>query len=370
MVWYPTILSFIAGTAAYLIDPTLANSKTYLISMILIVFWGLTVINLFGMKVSATVNSICGLIGTMIPMVLLILLAIIWIIQGNPAHIHFDYASMLPSLDARSHWVSLTAIMASFLGIELAGVHVNDIRNPQKNFPRAMGYSSILLIVTMLFGALAIAYILPDKEINLVAGVMQTFNNFFHEFHMEWATPVLTVLILVGSIGGIINWLISPAKGLLHAAEYGFLPKFFRQTNRHGVAYPILIAQAILVSLFCLIFLLVPSVNAFYWFLTGLSTNLYMIMYVLMFLSAIKLYYCFEDRPISFRIPGKHIGLWTTALLGLIGCGITIFVGFFPPEDLLISTTYYASLMIIGMTLMILPIFLFYWYRAATHPNH
>jgi len=277
---------------------------------------------------------------------------------------------MLPSLDARSHWVSLTAIMASFLGIELAGVHVNDIRNPQKNFPRAMGYSSILLIVTMLFGALAIAYILPDKEINLVAGVMQTFNNFFHEFHMEWATPVLTVLILVGSIGGIINWLISPAKGLLHAAEYGFLPKFFRQTNRHGVAYPILIAQAILVSLFCLIFLLVPSVNAFYWFLTGLSTNLYMIMYVLMFLSAIKLYYCFEDRPISFRIPGKHIGLWTTALLGLIGCGITIFVGFFPPEDLLISTTYYASLMIIGMTLMILPIFLFYWYRAATHPNH
>jgi len=90
MVWYPTILSFIAGTAAYLIDPTLANSKTYLISMILIVFWGLTVINLFGMKVSATVNSICGLIGTMIPMVLLILLAIIWIIQGNPAHIHFD----------------------------------------------------------------------------------------------------------------------------------------------------------------------------------------------------------------------------------------------------------------------------------------
>ena len=40
MVWYPTILSFIAGTAAYLVDPVLAENKTYLISVILIVFWG------------------------------------------------------------------------------------------------------------------------------------------------------------------------------------------------------------------------------------------------------------------------------------------------------------------------------------------
>lgn len=39
MVWYPTILSFIAGTAAYLVDPELAQNKVYLISCILIVFW-------------------------------------------------------------------------------------------------------------------------------------------------------------------------------------------------------------------------------------------------------------------------------------------------------------------------------------------
>ncbi|MBM3199185.1 MAG: amino acid permease, partial [Chlamydiae bacterium] len=31
MVWYPTILSFIAGTAAYLINPDLANQEGYLV---------------------------------------------------------------------------------------------------------------------------------------------------------------------------------------------------------------------------------------------------------------------------------------------------------------------------------------------------
>ena len=38
MVWYPTILSFIAATLAYLIEPSLAQNKFYLISVILIVF--------------------------------------------------------------------------------------------------------------------------------------------------------------------------------------------------------------------------------------------------------------------------------------------------------------------------------------------
>lgn len=367
MVWYPTILSFIAGTAAYLLDPSLANNKLYLTSVILVVFWGLTVVNLFGIHVSAIVNSICSLIGTMIPMLFLIILGISWAAKGNPAQISFDYQSCVPALDHSANWVSLTAIMASFVGIELAGVHVNDIRHPQKNFPKALSYAAFFLIFTMLFGALAIAYIVPLQEINLLVGVLQTFTNFFKAFHIEWATPVLAVLILIGSVGSIINWLISPAKGLMHAAEYGFLPPLFRKKNRHAVAYPILITQGILVSLFCLLFFLVPSVNAFYWFLTGLSTNLYMFMYILMFLSAIKLYYSFKDRPVSFRIPGKHLGIWITSLLGLFGCAITIIVGFFPPEDLHIDNRYYALMMAAGMFLMIFPVFLFYWYRHVTH---
>ncbi len=364
MVWYPTILSFIAGTAAYIIDPSLTENKAYLITVILVVFWILTFINLFGIKVSAKVNSYCGLIGTMFPMVLLIILAIIWLLSNHKPEIHFTWHTIFPTLNNTENWVSLTAIMAAFLGIELAGVHVNDIRNPQKNFPKALGFSCFFLITTMLFGSLAIAMVLPSSEINLVAGIMQVFTNFFTVFHMEWAIPLLTILILVGSIGGIINWLISPAKGLLHAAEYGFLPPIFLKKNRYGVAYNILIAQAILVSLFCLVFFLVPSVNAFYWFLTGLSTDLYILMYVLLFLSGLKLHYTLKNRSTSFRVPGKSFGIWLTCLLGIFGCLVTIIVGFFPPKNLQISFTYYASLILLGNILMIAPVFLFYLYRG------
>ena len=52
MVWYPTMLSFIAGTFAYLIDPQLAENKTYLVASILFIFWSMTFINMRGLNVS------------------------------------------------------------------------------------------------------------------------------------------------------------------------------------------------------------------------------------------------------------------------------------------------------------------------------
>ncbi len=364
MVWYPTILSFIAGTAAYLANPELARNEGYLVVCILVVFWGITLVNLKGIHFSLRVNSICAMIGTVIPLILLIGLGAFWALSGKPLQIDVSTSTLIPPLSNSTNWISLIAIMASFLGMELAGVHVNDIRNPQRNFPRAILIASFFILVTMVLGSLAIAFVLPVDEINLVSGVIQVFSNFFEVFGIKHLTPVLTTMIVVGTIGSITNWLISPAKGLLHAAEFGFLPPFFRHKNKHGVASNVLIVQAILVTLFSSVFLLVPSVNGFYWFLTALSTELYMIMYILMFFAALYLHHRYVDRPKAFKIPGKHYGMWITSLLGLFGCTITIIVSFFPPDHVDIGTPLHYILMICGgNVLTITPVLFFFWYK-------
>ncbi|HEY5260105.1 MAG TPA: APC family permease [Rhabdochlamydiaceae bacterium] len=364
MVWYPTILSFIAGTAAYIIKPELAQNKGYLVAVTLLTFWILTWVNLKGIEFSAKVNGICVLIGTMFPMLFLVALGGIWITSGMPLAIKFDSASIFPSLDNATNWISLTAIMASFLGMELSGVHVNSIHNPQRNFPKAMAYSALFILFSMLFGSLAIAFVIPTHEIRLVDGVMQVFTDFFQSFHMPWFIPILTLLIVVGSVGGMINWLIAPAKGLLHAAEWKFLPPFFSKLNRHGVPKNLLLVQATLVSLFCLAFLLVPSINSFYWFLTGLSTELYMMMYVMIFLSALRLHYTHKIRTKVFKIPGNHVGMWMTILLGLFGCTVTLIIGFFPPDELHLDGLTYALMILLGCVVMVLPVLFFYWYHG------
>lgn len=364
MVWYPTILSFVAGTLAYLINPELAQNKTYLITCILTVFWGLTFVNLKGLHISALINNIFATIGTILPMILLIVLGVIWVVRGQIRQISLHISDMLPSLSDSTNWVSLIAITASFVGMELSGVHISDIKEPQKNFPKAVFLAALFIFFSMGFGALAIAFVLPNQEINLVSGVMQVFTSFFNAFGLSALMPVLTLLIVIGSIGTMINWLISPAKGLLHASEFGFLPSFFTRKNKAGVAYNILIAQAILVTAVCFVFLLEPTINAFYWFLTALSTELYMIMYILMFCAALRLHYRYISRPLAFKIPGKTLGIWIVALLGLGGCLTTIIVSFFPPEAINTGGAIRYLKMIIGGNLItIAPVFLFFLYR-------
>jgi glutamate:GABA antiporter len=364
IVWYPTILSAIAGTAAYLINPELIHHKGYLVVSILTIFWSVTLLNFLGLHFSSLVNTVCGLMGIIIPMLFLIILGGVWVFSGQPLQIELTAKSIVPCFSDTTCWVSLIAIMASFLGMELAGVHVNDIKDPQKNFPKAILLSSLFILVTMVLGSLAIAFVLPMEKISLVSGVMQVLSSLFEEFGLTFLTPVLTILITLGLTGSIINWLISPAKGLLHAAEFGYLPPFFRKKNSRGVPTNILLMQAVLVSLFCFLFLLVPGVNAFYWFLTALSTELYMIMYILMFLAALKLHYKYVNRPLSFKIPGKTYGMWLTALLGCAGCMTTIAVSFFPPDNIDVgSNTRYVLMVAIANFLTILPVFLFYLYK-------
>lgn len=366
MVWYPTILSFLAGTAAYLFDPVLMNSKLYMVCGISGIFWILTLINLFGIHVSAKVNSIFALSGTVFPMLLLIVLGALWFLWGEPRAIEISFNSIFPSLTHFETWTALEAVMASFLGMELIGVHVGHVENPQKTFPKAILLASVYILGTMLLGSLMIAVVLPLEKINLAGGLMQVFAGFFQAFQLDGLIFVMSFLIVIGSLGGMINWIISPAKGLLHASEHGFLPKFLSHINRHGAASRILIAQAILVTLFCSVFLLVPTVNAFYWLLTALSNCLYMLMYILMFLAALRLR--LKHPSGAFKVPLGYPGLLFVCLLGLIGAFLTILFGFVPPENIDVgSAGRYATIIGCGILLLTSPAFFLISYKKRRH---
>jgi len=363
LVWYPTILSFIAATIAYLIDPDLAQNPTYLMLMVMGIFWTVTLINLKGIDFSVKVNSFCATIGTIMPMCLLFILGAIWYLKKEVIQINLSFTSLVPDLTDTNNWVSLIAIMASFLGMELSGVHVNDIKNPQKNFPKAVFISALFILISMMMGSLAIAIVIPQQKISLVSGVMQVFDTFFNAFNLSFLTPVIAVLIVIGSMGGIINWILSPAKGLLHAAEFNYLPKIFLKKNKHHVASSVLIMQACVVSLICLIFQLVPSVNSFYWFLTALSTGLYMMMYVLMFFAVIKLKDFKAHSEKVFQIPFGLAGKLCVSILGLFGCLATIYISYFPPSTLQIEKSVYFKWILFGNIFSLAPVLLFFGYK-------
>lgn len=366
LVWFPSILSFIAATATYFFNPALASNKTYLVTVILIVFWAMTLMNLAGIHRSASLATIFSILGALVPMGLIIGFATFWILSGRPVQIHFHLHNLVPVFshaESFSSLTALTAIMASFLGVELATVHINEVKNPEKSFPRALFFSVLIILVTMTLGALAIGLVLPADQINLVDGVMQTFTLFFTTYHCTFFIPIIMLMIICGGLGGMISYIISPAKGMLQVAESGYLPFFFAKKNQNGVPTRLLITQAIIVSMFCSAWGLMPSVNGSYWLLTDLSTELYILMYVLMFLSALILRK--RTTPlVHFTIPGGVIGTRITCFLGLLGCVVTLVVGFIPPSNIDVgSNIHYLTIFAGGVILMILPVFGFYAYK-------
>ncbi|MBN9230675.1 MAG: amino acid permease [Legionella sp.] len=362
VIWYPTILSFVTGTIGYLINPTLSGNPYFLWTIIVTCFWGATLLNLRGMSSSAIFSNLCSLAGLLLPMSLIIGLGVVWIVQGNPLQIQFDIPSIVPHVSDHSMWVSLTAIIMSFCGIEIATVHANDVANPQHAFPKVLIYSVTIILSTLILGSLAIAVVLPHNDINLVAGIMQAFSAFFSSYHMHWMMPVVALMLVLGGLGGVSNWIIAPTKGLLVAAEDGNLPEFFQKVNKQGAPVVMLFGQAIIVTVLSALFLFMPSVNGSYWLLTALAAQLYMLMYLLMFLAAIKLRLSSPDHPRAFKIAGGIGGMLFVSFIGIIGVLATLAVSFIPPEGINVgSMARYELTLIGGLIFMCIPPFISNW---------
>lgn len=356
VIWYPTILSFVAGTIGYLINPDLTNSPYFLWFVIVSSFWGATLLNLQGMHSSALFSNFCSIAGLLIPMALIITLGLIWIIQGNGLQINFAYSSLVPHLTDKSMWVSLTAIIMSFCGIEIATVHANHVDNPQYAFPRSLIYAVIIILTTLILGSLAIAIVLPGKDINLVAGIMQAFEAFFKTYHIHWIMPFIAMMLVLGGLGSVSNWIIAPTTGLMVAAKEGNLPLIFQKSNNKGAPVVMLLSQAIIVTLLSTLFLFMPSVNGSYWLLTALAAQLYMLMYLIMLISAIRLRIQEPDHPRPFKIPGGLIGISVVAGIGIIGVLTAFFVSFIPPKEINVgSLASYEMTLLGGLILMCLP---------------
>lgn len=359
VVWYPTIMSFIAVTMAYLIDPNLAHSKVYVLSSTVILFWFATFLNFFGMRLSSWVSIIGAIIGTLLPMLVIISLGVLWIGAGNPIQIKISPHTFLPDLSSPNNLAFLTAVLFGLIGIEMSAVHADEVQNPRRDYPKALFISTLIILGSLIFASLAIAIVIPQKNINLISGLLDAFKIFLNAFGLSWMLPFLAIMIVLGSLSGVSAWLIGPTKGLLVCARDGGIPHFFQQTNRYGVPVRILLVQAIIVTILAGAFVLLPTLNSAYWILSDLTAQLALIVYVFMLAAVVRLRYKAPDVERTFAIGGGRVGVWLVAGCGILSCIVALVLGFFPPSQINVGNHNYYELMLCGgMLLACFPVLL------------
>lgn len=362
VIWYPTVLSFAAASLAYIISPDLARNNLYTIAVILVVYWLGTLLTFRGISLAGLIGSWGVILGTLIPGGIIIVLAVLWLMGGNPSAAPLTTNYLIPDLTKFSNLVLAISIFLSFAGMEMNAVHITETKDPEKNYPRAIFIAMVVILALFILGTLAIAIVVPQSEISLTAGIMQAYEVFLHKLNLVWAVPILALLLVFGAFGSVITWIAGPSKGLLEVGKNGYLPPFLQKTNRQGVQTHILFMQGLIVTVLSLAFVFMPNVSSAYFLLSALTVQLYLIMYILLFLAALKLRKDYPEVKRSYKVPLLPLVGGT----GLVAAVVAIALGFIPPAQLTIGTPlFYIGFLIVGISLFASAPFIVYKLRKS-----
>ncbi|MGL4780280.1 MAG: putative glutamine/gamma-aminobutyrate antiporter GadC [Bacteroidales bacterium] len=338
-IWYPTVLTFGAVSLAFIgmdqtADMNMASNKMYTLVVVLIIYWAATFISLKGMGWVSKVAKVGGMVGTIIPAGLLIVLAGVYLAMGGESQMNFE-GNFFPDFTKFNNLVLASSIFLFYAGMEMMGVHVKDVENPSKNYPKAVFIGAFVTVLIFVLGTFSLGIIIPQKDINLTQSLLVGFDNYFKFIHASWLSPVIAVALAFGVLAGVLTWVAGPSKGIFTVGKAGYLPPFMQKTNNNGVQKNILYIQGIIVTLLSLLFVVMPSVQSFYQILSQLTVLLYLIMYMLMFAAAIALRYKQKDLARPYRIGAKGNGMmWFLAGLGFCGSLLAFVLSFIPPAQI------------------------------------
>ena len=343
--YYPALLAYVAGTLAYVIDPSLAANGVYDAAVIIVLFWGGVLISSRGVGLVAKLSSSGTLIGTLIPGAILVVLGIAYLAQGNRSAAPMNTHHLLPAWTGIASVVLVVNSFFTYAGIEVNAVHVDDLENPGREFPRSIFLAMAVVLAIFIVPTLAIAWVIPEKKISFTAGVMQAFNSLFAHFGIKFAVPLVAIALAIGAISGMLAWLDGPSEGLLRIGrEQGFLPPFFQKVNAKGIEIRILTGQAIVITVIALLYAFIPDVSRDYWIFAVMATQIYLIMYVLMFIAAVRLRRKQPDHARGYRAPA----LFLLCLVGAVSSVIALIIGFIAPSQFGHTNRVLYALLVLG----------------------
>jgi putative glutamate/gamma-aminobutyrate antiporter len=364
--YYPTLLGFVASTLAYVFNPDLATNGIYTGIVIVCVFWlGVFMSARGGTGGIAKLASSGLLIGTLIPGAVLVILGVVYLVQGNPSAAPMNADHLIPQWTGIASLVLIVNNFLSYSGMEMNSVHVGSLKNPKSEFPKAMFFAMGLVLLIFILPALAISWVVPAQQLSLTAGVMQAFSEFFGYFGIERLVPIVAIALVCASAGGMLTWLAGPSKGLLMIARReGYLPPFFQRQNENEVAVNILVVQGAVTTVIALMYALIPSVSSAYWILSVMTTQVYLIVYLLMFVAAVNLRRRQPDVERGYVAPA----LTFLCVVGFLASAAAILIGFVPPSQFENgSTAAYVGLILGGTVLLgLLPPWLFLKFRKPS----
>ncbi len=204
VILFPILLTFAGVSLAFIgtdtaFDTRLSSNLYYIMAVILVTFWTATFANFVGIKSSSAISKWGAILGTIIPTAVLIALALAYYFKGYTPQMSLDPKTILPDITDIDTLALAVNVFLFYAGMEMTSVHVKDMKNPQRNYPRAMFLSMFISMAVLMLGTLSIAMVVPADKINLTQSLLVTFHDVFNLFNIKIAASIVSIMIAFGA---------------------------------------------------------------------------------------------------------------------------------------------------------------------------
>ncbi len=364
--WYASFLTFFAINFTYMIGkPELANNKILVLGMSLAIIWLLSFASMRGMEFGKYFTS-AGSLGSTIPTVCLIVMAFLAIVvlKKAPSASVYTVQTMTPRLNANS-LVAISGITFAYTGAELTANFCSEMKNPQKDYPRAIMIAAAVVCILYVVGSIAMTMLLPTSKIFAYTGTLDALVAACDLLNVpQFFVQIIALGITLSILGALVLYISQPTKMLFGQAEQGVFPEKLTKNNEHGIPEKAILMQAVLVSVLLAGVALFPAVETIYNVLVTMTALTSLFPYVILFMSYIKIKRKKEDVEGLYQMTrNKKWGIFL-GYMELVICVVAIVCSALPVMTTTKENIIYETELIGGGLLVILS-GLWIWKRSG-----
>ncbi len=286
--YVPTVLLYFVGISVYVAGPRargLADNPWFALSASMVLLALLVVLNVLGLGVGKWVNNLGG-IGTAITAVTLIGLGIVVLLRFGTKMTVAEFR--IPG-DIRLLG-SFGVICFGLVGLELASVMGDEIEDPRRTLPGAVGWGGVISGVLYIGATLTLMLAVSKQDIGVLQGIVQAVSHMAEQVKAPWIVSPFAFVLSI-SIAGIASaWLSGSARIPFVAGLDSYLPEGLGKLHpEYATPYVALIVHATLSAIFLAMSFVGAGVKEAFVTMLDLAVVLQLVPFLYMYGAVLKL---------------------------------------------------------------------------------
>jgi amino acid transporter len=357
MLYVPTVMLYFVGVSVFVLGPShaaLADNKAFALGASTILLALLTVLNIVGLSVGKWLNNLGG-IGTGIAAATLIGLGGLVLSRFGTSITSADFK--IPA-DPRFVLNSFGVICFGLVGLELASVMGDEIKDPQRILPGAVAWGGVLSGLLYIGATLTLLIAVGKNDISVLQGIVQAVSHMATRVGFAWIVAPFALMLSL-SIAGIGSaWMGGSARIPFVAGLDSYMPSWLGKVHpRYATPYAALIVQFVVSLVLCIInFAASGGVQEAFQTMLSLAVVLQLVPFIYVFAALLK--FAFVEAA------GK--GRYSNGVLifaggsGLLTTVLGIVVAFSPAKQ--ITSVWRYEVTMFGLTLFFIALAAFFFF--------